>query len=169
MKRTQLAVVANIEAAVTPKPTKNEIISAMAQVKQEELAKAARENATKRDALLKEVKKELVEFLLKKPDAHSNRVSFGWRSSINGKKSDEFRNTEVEFTLSNIPRAIVKKMVQVDDLNGQTCVPDIKRIKMMIRDKMGAAGGTPEARIQALCSTPAVRSDLEKMLKHIGA
>lgn len=170
---TKLVVAENIKTAVVPKPTKAEVVSAMVQLKMEELRSKAKEAQGLRDSLIKEIEAEAMAFFLKNPTAHGHDIRCGYQKSrydhTTGKSEmlNEWRGFEINFDVENLPKAIVKKLIRAAELDKKTKVPQEKRIREMVRDGLGMMVNT-EKRVQALCDSPACRADLQKMLKHIG-
>jgi hypothetical protein len=154
MKKTQLAV---IDKVTKPKPTKEEIITAMAMIKIQQLTKEREDAIKKKDALREELKKDLVAIVKAQFDtaAKEHQISrWGDGASV-----------DLQVAEMDLPKEYKAKRRELDKIS-YVSVPSLAEAKRQIRIAMNGLTN-PTDRVQSLLNDEAARTALEKTLKSL--
>lgn len=163
-----LAIAPAITSATQPKPTKTEVIEAMALIKKEQIEAERQKQRERRAFLEKECATELLRFFKSKPNSFDHTFSYGREDYTNkdGKsvRTGRIRGVSVVFDLAGIPMPLEKKLVELYNIPtyfGPIYVADLKK---QIRAQINGMASAEE-RVKSLIESPASRKALEKMLK----
>lgn len=144
-------------ASVKPKPTKGELLTAMARMKRAEMLEEQRAHEESRAALRKEVERDIIALAESDPECYTKEAQFShW-----GK--DDLREVKVtlNLNLNAIPaplRAKLRKLAGMEYLH----VPDEAEIKRQLRIAMSDA----DRRVDAILADPDARVALKTALKN---
>jgi hypothetical protein len=157
----EIALPAVITQKVQPKPTRSEIIQALAHRKMAHIQKEKASIDEKIAAAEKKVNAMLIAYALKVARQCECDTYHGYNHS--GGRS----GASVRFKLDNLPESIVAALAAYDTLKStQVRVPDFKKVRDEIRDSLLAS--QPD-RVAAMVSSPAMAKALDKMLVELEA
>jgi hypothetical protein len=154
-------VPAVVEMAVKPKPTKDEILTAMAHLHIEKLNKQNEENKIKHQATEEKIENLLVKLArkvgtLSEPDVHWNDYGSGPSARV----SFSFKADAITGEL--------KALMKVHKATHQVCIPSLHDAKRQVRQAMGDLV-TKNDRVNALLADKGSRAALEKALEKLDA
>lgn len=162
MNTTLTIVPAAVQAAVKPKPTRNEIIDAMTQLRCEQIRKDRDETTAKMDALAKQIRTLAFRHLKKNLKEAKPTISFYGGCST--------AEVEVSFKYRPAPEEIAPLIVEHDklrqSLNGSP--RSVKEVRKLV--EAGLRNMQPKAeRVTALLTDPESRKALVEALAQIAA
>lgn len=149
-----------VNKAVQPKPTKNEIIAAMAAIRYQELQEERKRIEAEREKKGIELRGKLEKFVQRNMKSMTPRINLG---SLSG---DRLYYVEAEYKLDNLPPELDKELRAYHKLT-KPPIPDMAEVKKEIREALGDLVGM-EARVQALVNNPATKKALSSMLEELG-
>lgn len=154
---TTLVVSSKVEAAVKPKPTKRELIEAMAILQFNKTKQDADKLRDKRTALSNEIDNDCRRVFKAQTDGAVWDVT-RWGSSTIYLKA--------EITIRDIPDSIQKKLSALNSMPMPRW-PDLKAIRKEITSRIDDKESTSD-RVQTLVNTEESAAGLRKVLKSIG-
>lgn len=168
---TTLALSPKLASAVQPKPTKTEIIEALAILKKEKEDKENLEGTQRREKLLAEFEKEIIPWAIKN---HSSlQVDFceghEEHSTIDGKyqPNGKLYGCQVEIVMKTLPNNLMKKLKTIYSLPNYYRARNLDSVRKEVRSALSGSSSSSE-RIKALIESDDSKKALEKMLSHIG-
>jgi hypothetical protein len=155
-KSTALAPIETVNNSVQPKPTKNEVIQALALVRLNEIKANYSVASEKRKGLRERIDKEIQALVVK--------TIKGLRQDIN---LCDWKGVKAEITINlmTLPHEIDHLIQQLNKINLPK-MPDEAALRKEIREALSTTG--PEDRVNALISDPGTRNALERMLIDLG-
>ena len=167
IQTTALALTtATINNRIQPKPSKSEIIEALAQRK---LAKIIADNKViraKHEAEEKQLETDLLKHLKANPQLLT-QVGLGTIANWSG--SQQWLHASVSFDTDKLPPEFEKRTKAVQELGSKVIadyhLPRIDQIKKQIREKMAVKS----SRVEEMLKNDAVKAALDKMLNQIEA
>ncbi len=146
-----------IETAIKPKPTKDEILTAMAQLHIEKLKKKNEERKIKHEAVTQKIEKILIK-ASKKAGALSE-------PSVNWSDYGEGPRAYVNYTFrGDAISDEVKALMKIEKATHSICIPCLYEAKKQVRAAMGELVSKND-RVNALLTDKASRAALEKALE----
>lgn len=156
-KITTLAPIETVNTSVHPKPTKAEVINALARVRGEEINKANKEARDRRAALHERIDAKLTDYVRKTIKEHEFDINFcSWKGI----------EAEVTVKLQALPEDVKTLRAQLSAIKVPS-VPTENELRKQIRDAICESVGA-EARVDAMVSDPSTRNALERMLTDLG-
>lgn len=147
-----------VESAIKPKPTKDEILTAMARLHIEKIEKENVERKEIREAVTAKLDRMLIAIVRKK--GATMQPSTHWNYYRGGKPyasvSFSFRDEDITPEIADL----IKKEGDHQDI----CVPDINRAKKQVREAMGEMVSKND-RVDALLADAGSRAALESALE----
>ena len=146
--------------SVKPKPTKGELLTAMARLKREQLVEEKRAHDEARAALLTEIQGEIIALAESDPSCYTKEAHFShW-----GK--DDLREVKVSLNLNlnAVPARIRTKIGRLYAME-HLFVPDEAEIKRQLRTAMATA----DQRVDTILADPDARAALKTALEKFAA
>lgn len=157
--------------AIRPKPTKSELIEALAQKKYNQLLKEHKELAESLSRLEKEAEEAVRAWVLANSKAALVSMSFGLgrynRKDWNDKTSEKIlTHVCLQADLDNLPASVQKKLISYHTARETTkSLPDFNDVKRDIRDAVNEQVSGKGERVDAMLADPKVSKALDQMLK----
>jgi hypothetical protein len=161
MNTTAMTMVpAVVEMAVKPKPTKDEILTAMAHLHIEKLKKENEERKVRHEAAEQKIEKLLVKLAKKAGALSEPSTSWSWYKGQAPYASVHFRFKEDELTDE------LKSLMKIAQDSQSFCIPSLYDAKRQVRQAMGDLV-TKNDRVNALLADKGSRAALEKALEKL--
>jgi len=150
-----------VENAIKPKPTKREIIEAMARLHIEKLRKENDENKARRDEM-----DEQIEKMLKAHIRRRGMTCFETSAYFHHYGEDIRGSVTINFKAEDLSEPIIAKMKERKAIPEHFCVPTIEKARREIAARMNGIAPTNE-RVDALLASPDSRKALESALQSL--
>ena len=159
---TTLAIVPAIEKAITPKPTKTELVQALTTLRIKQLREEQSEAIKRRDALKPKAEAALIKHFRQTEKTARVNLSLGY-----GSRENIMAGVCVRVDLDNVPDDVKKLLTDYHASTSIPCIPTEAEIRREIRGEM--EGITPKSsRVETLLSSPDSRKALEDTLVFLG-
>lgn len=160
-KESQSLAPAVIDAAIQPKPTKSEIISALTHLQIAKLEKEQTEGIERRKHLIPEVEADIIRLLRNtKITPENSKPNFGYFHK------GEISGISVTVSLDSLPIALQQKLIEFHKLPSYLRCIEAKKIRKEISDKVNNRATTSE-RVEALLKSDSGRAALNSILESL--
>lgn len=153
-----------VSTAVVPKPTRNEVIEALARIRFAQMEADYKKAKTDREEAGKAIEAKIQKWAAKniKSLAANTKVKLGNMYDL------KLSWVEVEINVTNaLPPELERELIAWH--KGKNIrQPDFKEVKAEIREGITNSPVGMEARVQALISNPTTKNALERMLDELG-
>lgn len=158
-----------LEKAVKPKPTKSEIIGALAQLRYQKALKEHKEKSEHARALSDSLRNEVIIFV--KGNTHKLVTTIGLGYANDGASGRTPVNMNLAFCLDAkvLPNHLLKKFIEAQDARDSVPrIPSLEKITAEIKSQVSSLNASSD-RIDALLDNPVSRKVLEDTLTQLEA